>query len=139
MLWVCFFIIFAVNLKSSREVEEVREVREVKEVKEMSKKVRKKPGVMEKVNTLTMAIEREPENANAYFKRGIEYHRAGMYKLAILDYIMAKKLNPELAPLLVKNRINNCYKNVMLLEKPDWPYKRMNENIKRKILIFEEV
>lgn len=42
-----------------------------------------------------MAIELKPQNATAYFNRGVAYHYLGAYEKAIKDFSKAIEMDPE--------------------------------------------
>jgi len=46
---------------------------------------------------LTRAIERSPENADAYLKRGLAYFKTRQFPLAIRDFTSAIELDPHFA------------------------------------------
>ncbi len=54
------------------------------------------------INSLSSAIERNPNNASAYANRGLAYLKLSEYKSAITDFSTAIKLDPS---------IKECYAN----------------------------
>ena len=53
------------------------------------------PSPARSIADLTQAIQRNPNDANAYFDRGRAYQRNGDYDRAIVDYTKAIKLKPD--------------------------------------------
>ena len=49
----------------------------------------------EAAGTYAVIIQRQPQNANAYFNRGLSYRNAGLLALAMDDYDVALRLDPD--------------------------------------------
>jgi len=51
------------------------------------------------INTCNELIEREPNNANVYFNRGMTYFKSGQFTAAISDFSRVIELTPTPTPV----------------------------------------